>query len=115
MYLHVMKVHLIRKKSIYLYLNRNSNSKAGFENWLRVINASNWKEPNEIFHSFANADILGKGTNRVVFNIGGNKYRCICMYSFGTKFVHLFIKWIGTHAEYTKICNSNQQFNIDNF
>ncbi len=34
---------------------------------------------------------------------------------FGALKVHLFIKWIGTHAEYTKLCNSNQQYIVDDF
>ncbi|WP_394367549.1 type II toxin-antitoxin system HigB family toxin [Mangrovibacterium lignilyticum] len=36
---------------------------------------------------------MEKGSNRVVFNIGGNKYRVICQYYFGRQKVHLFIKW----------------------
>ncbi|MFZ9847108.1 MAG: type II toxin-antitoxin system HigB family toxin [Flavobacteriales bacterium] len=39
----------------------------------------------------------------MVFNIGGNNYRLICGYAFGKKFIHLYIKFIGTHAEYDKI------------
>lgn len=26
--------------------------------------------------------------------------------------VHLFVKWIGTHAEYTKLCNDGKQYEI---
>jgi mRNA interferase HigB len=29
--------------------------------------------------------------------------------------VHLFVKWIGTHAEYTKICNEGRQYFINAF
>lgn len=60
-----------------------------------------------------NANILGRGSDRVVFNIGGNKYRMICKYHFGTKKVHLFISWIGTHSAYSKLCNNNEQFSIE--
>ena len=107
-----MKVHLIKKKTIYHYLKSNSNASQGFEIWLRILNIADWDEPKDILNSFISADILGKGTNRVIFDIGGNKYRCICAYSFGENFVHLFVKWIGTHAEYTKLCKSNQQYTI---
>jgi len=39
--------------------------------------------------------------NRVVFNIGGNKYRLIVKinYSYNT----VYIRFVGTHAEYDKI------------
>jgi len=27
--------------------------------------------------------------------------------------VHLYIKWIGTHAGYTKLCDDNKQYTVD--
>lgn len=71
--------------------------------------------PKEIVSTFNGADILGKGSGRVVFNIGGNNFRLICKYHFGNTRVHLFIKWIGTHAEYTKLCNEGKQYEVDVF
>lgn len=108
-----MRVHLIKKQSIEDYVLKNARSKASFEIWLSVIKRADWEEPNEIVSTFNSADILGKGSNRVVFNIGGNNYRMICKYHFGSTKVHLFIKWIGTHADYTKLCNGNKQYTID--
>ena len=72
-----MRVHLIKKQSIEEYVLKNSRSKASFEIWLTIIKRVEWKEPNEIISTFNSADILGKGSNRVVFNIGGNNYRMI--------------------------------------
>lgn len=108
-----MKVHLIKKQTIEDYILRNARSKASFEIWLSIIKLVDWQEPNEIISTFKSADILGKGSDRVVFNIGGNNYRLICKYHFGDTRVHLFIKWIGTHAAYTKLCNGGKQYDID--
>ncbi len=108
-----MKVHLIKKQSIEDYVLKNARSRASFEIWLSIIKRLDWNEPNEIIKTFNSADILGKGSDRVVFNIGGNNYRLICKYHFGNTRVHLFIKWIGTHAEYTKLCNEGKQYEID--
>jgi len=108
-----MKVHLIKKQTIEDYILRNARSRASFEIWLSINKPVDWKEPNEIISTFKSADILGKGSDRVVFNIGGNNYRLICKYHFGDKRVHLFIKWIGTHAAYTKLCNEGKQYDID--
>jgi len=63
--------------------------------------------------TFNSADILGNGSERVVFNIGGNKYRMICKYHFGETKVHLFVNWIGTHSEYTKLCNEGKQYTVN--
>ena len=63
------------------------------------MKVAEWERPHDIICTYKNADILGKGTERVIFNIGGNNYRMICKYHFGFKKVHLFVKWIGTHKE----------------
>ena len=107
-----MKVHLIKKQSIEDYVLKNGRSKASFEIWLSILKRVDWNEPNEIISTFNSADILGKSSERLVFNIGGNNHRLICKYHFGDTRVHLFVKWIGTHAEYTKLCNSGKQFEI---
>jgi mRNA interferase HigB len=108
-----MKVHLIKKQSIEDYVIKNANSKGPFESWLSILKRVDWNGPNDIVATFNSADILGKGSDRVVFNIGGNNYRLICKYYFGKLRIHLFVKWMGTHAEYTKLCNEGRQFEVD--
>ena len=110
-----MKVHLIKKQSIEDYVLKNARSRVSFEIWLSIIKRVDWNEPNDFISTFNSADILGKGSDRVVFNIGGNNYRLICKYHFGNTRIHLFIKWIGTHAEYPKLCNEGNQYEIDVF
>ena len=48
---------------------------------------------------FGSADFVGD--NRVIFNIGGNKYRLIVHVSYTFKRVQ--IKFMGTHAQYAAI------------
>ena len=108
-----MKVRIIKKQTIEDFILKNARSKTSFEIWLSVIKRADWNEPNEIIRTFNRADVLGKSSNRVVFNIGGNNYRMIVKYHFGKKIVHLFIKWIGTHAAYTKLCIEGKQYEID--
>jgi len=86
-----VKIHLIKEKTVFEYIESNPEAEAGLKNWLRVINGSSWKLPSDILKSFTYADIIGRGTKRVVFNIEGNKYRCICSYYFGKTNVHVFI------------------------
>lgn len=106
---------MIKLKTIQKYYTSNTNSKRSFNLWIKFIERADWKIPKNIIDTFGSADILGNGTERVVFNIGGNKYRMICSYYFGKKNVHLYINWIGTHAEYTKICNENLQYKINKY
>ena len=50
---------------------------------------------------------------KLFIGVAGNKYRMICKYHFGITRIHLFIKWIGSHAEYTKLCESNEQYTVN--
>ena len=110
-----MKVHLIKKQSIEDFVLKNAKSKAPFEAWMSIIKRVDRSDPSEIISTFKSADILGNGSSRVVFNIGGNNYRMICKYHFGNMRVHLFIKWIGTHAAYTRLCNLGKQYGVDDY
>ncbi len=61
--------------------------------------SSDWKIPNDVKQTYANASILKDG--RVVFNIKGNSYRLIVKFNFEKQWA--FIRFIGTHAEYDNI------------
>lgn len=110
-----MKVRLIKKKSIEDFALQNSGSRNSLRLWLSLIKCADWIEPADIFQSFASSDLLGNGSNRVVFDIAGNHYRIICKYHFGVTMIHLYIKWIGTHAEYTKICDDKKQYSVNSY
>jgi mRNA interferase HigB len=108
-----MKVHLIKKQTLLDFAVHHPRSKTSLHDWIGKIKFADWERPDDVKSTFNTADILGNGTNRIVFDIAGNNYRIICKYVFGAKQVHLFVCWIGTHAEYDKICNKGQQFTIN--
>lgn len=43
------------------------------------------------------------GNDRYVFNIKGNDYRLVAMIFLQAQAGQVYIRWIGTHAEYDKI------------
>lgn len=108
-----MKVHLIKKGTIEGFVVKHAASRASFNEWLSKIKYASWVAPGDIKRTFNSADLLGKGSNRVVFDIGGNNYRMICKYAFGNNEVHLFICWIGTHAQYDGLCNNDNQYTVN--
>lgn len=67
--------------------------------WFAEAKKANWKNSNEVKKQFRNASIIGN--NRIVFNIKGNKYRLIVAADYSYKII--FIRFIGTHAEYDKV------------
>jgi mRNA interferase HigB len=110
-----MRVHLIKKQTIEEFGEQHAQSRIPFRLWLLTLHGADWKTPEDILDTFGSTDLLGNGTDRAVFDIGGNKYRMICHYVFGEQQVHLFICWIGTHAKYTILCKGEKQYYISIF
>ena len=67
--------------------------------WHALAKAASWNHPKEIKEKFTTASFLTN--NRVVFNISGNKYRLVVKVEYELKAV--YIRFIGSHAEYDKI------------
>lgn len=107
-----MKVHLVKKQTMEDYARENARSRTTIRLWLQVLNGADWDTSKDILETFGATDLPGRGCNRSVFDLGGNNYRMICHYVFGRKKVHLFICWIGTHAEYTRLCEENKQYTV---
>jgi mRNA interferase HigB len=105
-----MKVHLIKKQAVEDYIIYHSPGRISFKNWLIKVKYADWDKPDDIRKTFCSSDLLGSGCNRVVFDIGGNKYRMICKYHFGNGKAHLFICWIGTYADYDELCKTGGQY-----
>jgi len=107
-----MKVHLVRKETIEEFTKQNAQSRTSFTEWLSKIKYADWEMPADIQATFPGTDLLGNSSHRAVFDIGGNNYRLICKYAFGSKQVHLFVCWIGTHADYDKLCDNKKQYTV---
>jgi mRNA interferase HigB len=67
--------------------------------WYRHTLKADWENPDQVKTDFGNASILKDG--RVVFNIGGNKYRLIVWINYAYRVV--YIRFIGTHSQYDRI------------
>jgi len=77
----------------------NEDAEAPLRSWHAAVTAAHWKSPVDLKAQFRNASICGN--NRVVFNIGGNKYRLIVEMQYQAGIA--WVKFIGTHAQYDKI------------
>jgi mRNA interferase HigB len=51
--------------------------------------------------TFRTASIIGRGSDRVVFNIKGNDFRLVVRIDYARQIVD--VRWFGTHAEYDRI------------
>jgi len=60
---------------------------------------ANWRSPADVKREFGTASVLRDG--RVIFNIGGNKYRLVVWINYPYRVV--YVRFIGTHAQYDRI------------
>lgn len=74
-------------------------AKSPIEAWYAETKKAKWQTPQDIKKQFRSASILKN--RRVVFNIGGNKYRLIVAIDYSRQTI--FIRFIGTHQQYNKI------------
>jgi mRNA interferase HigB len=69
------------------------------ESWFHEAVNATWKTPAAVQRLYRSANIVG--SDRVVFNITGNSFRLVTAIDYKRQVV--FIKWIGTRADYDKI------------
>jgi mRNA interferase HigB len=67
--------------------------------WVQIVAAADWSKPTDVKRMFGSADIM-QG-ERVIFDIGGNKYRLIAAVHYRGK--RVYVRFIGTHKEYDNI------------
>lgn len=92
-------MRIISRKTLKDFWQTHPPAKAPLTAWFAEASEASWKTPAEVKAKYANASILKDG--RVVFNIGGNKYRLIVWINYA--FFTVYIRWIGTHVEYDSI------------
>ncbi len=67
--------------------------------WYRDVLKADWAAPAAVKAQFGTASVLKDG--RVVFNLGGNKYRLVVWINYPYRVV--YIRFIGTHKQYDAI------------
>ena len=92
-------MRVIAKKILRDFWVKHNDCEQQLKSWYQEASSAEWKNSNEIKLAYQTASIIGD--NRVVFNIKGNTYRLIIKLNFDYQMI--WIRFIGTHAEYDKI------------
>ncbi len=74
----------------------HADAVTALDSWLREVRAAQWRTPQDVKARYVKASILKD--NRVVFNIGGGRYRLDVKISYEAQTV--LVVRIGTHADY---------------
>jgi mRNA interferase HigB len=78
---------------------RHPQAEGPIRAWFAIAAKAQWANPAEIKQFGGTVDFVAD--NRVIFDLGGNKYRLIFHISF--EFGRVLVKFIGTRAEYDRI------------
>ena len=78
---------------------RYADSEQPLKAWYQTARSADWPSPAAVKSTYGAACILA--SDRVCFNIAGNKYRLVVQISYGNRII--FVRFIGTHAEYDRI------------
>jgi len=96
----VLFVQIIARRTLKQFWEKHGQAEMPLRNWYATVAAAEWKGPVDIKKKFGTAvDFVAD--NRVVFDIGGNKYRLIVHVAY--RYKRVLIKFIGTHKEYDRI------------
>lgn len=80
----------------------HEDSRVALQRWYDIAEQATWNTFADIRSDFPATDYVGN--QHYVFNIRGNNYRLVAVIKFTIKYV--FIRFVGTHAEYDKIDRS---------
>ena len=81
------------------FAERHPESRNALFSWLRLVRSERWHNPHDAIALHSNVRNLG--SNRLTFNIRGNRYRLIAKVNYESG--DLTIRFIGTHAQYDRI------------
>ncbi len=85
------------RENIIEFQKKHPESKSSLAYWVRTVEGAVWKNPADVRATFRTADFVA---GKVVFNVGGNKYRVITMIAFDVQLV--LVGAVLTHKEYDK-------------
>jgi mRNA interferase HigB len=93
-------VQVIAKRTLRLLWERHPRAESSLRAWHMVVSRPQWSGPADVKAEFgATVDFVGD--NRLIFDIGGNRYRLIVHTSYTYR--RVLVKFVGTHAEYDRI------------
>lgn len=92
-------MNVVTKKALQAFWTRHPSAKGPLTAWYDHARAADWRSPQDIKNDFRSVDFVGD--NRVIFDIGGDKYRLVVRVSY--TFRQVLVKFVGTHRDYDRI------------
>jgi mRNA interferase HigB len=93
-------MQIVALRTLRQFWEKHPQAEAPIKVWYAVAAKAEWASPADIKRQFGTTvDFVGD--HRVIFDLGGNKYRLILHVAYAYR--RALVKFVGTHAEYDKI------------
>jgi len=92
-------MRVIARRTLKLFWKKHPTAEQPLKAWYQEVSQATWTGPADIKRSYRHASVL-KGS-RVVFNIGGNKFRLVVHVNYSVQI--LYVRFVGTHSTYNQI------------
>ena len=93
-------MQIIAKRTLVKFWERHPRAERPLRSWYGLVDKTIWTGPAEVKAEFVTTvDFVAD--SRIVFDIGGNKYRLVVRVAY--EYRRVLIKFVGTHAEYDRI------------
>jgi mRNA interferase HigB len=92
-------MNVISRKTLREFWEKHADAEQPLKAWYYEADRAGWKNSAEIKAKYRTASILS--SERVVFNIAGNKYRLIVVVKY--RFKAVYVRFVGTHKDYDRV------------
>ena len=93
-------MQVIAKRTLRQFWRGHPRAEGPLRAWHAVVSRATWSGPADVKAAFGTTVDFMRD-NRIVFDIGGNKYRLVVHVAY--RFKRVLIKFVGTHKEYDRI------------
>ena len=92
-------MRVISRRTLRTFWEARPGAERPLRAWHSVAAKADWASPADVKAVYRTASVVGG--DRIVFNIGGNRYRLVVRFDYA----HCmgFVRFVGTHAEYDSI------------
>lgn len=92
-------MRVITEEPLKEYIARFPDTQTALQSWLKTVKKARWRNFADVKRAYHSVDNVGN--QHYVFNIRGNNHRLVVVIKFTIQWI--YIRFIGTHAEYDKI------------
>jgi mRNA interferase HigB len=92
-------MRVIARNTLVDFWGKHPEAKVALERWYKLVRAAHWTSTDEVQRAAPKTKVLNR--ERIRFEVAGGNYRLVAAFDFRRQVV--FVKFIGTHAEYDRV------------